>query len=346
MRQRRDCIGRRMMKSEIGSEFWDIPEGKEENHLLADGTCFFLSGRSALQAIIAENDWRTAALPDWCCESMIYPFLKAGIQLRFYPALEKDPHVEADAVLVMDYFGYASGARLGGIKGAIIRDVTHSLLSRTYTDADYYFGSLRKWAGFWTGGYAWTKDGHPLSAGHEQDFGYTCLREKAMQQKACYMDDSRDGSGLPAKGKEYLLTFGQAESLLEKCGIAPADERDVAMASKMDVAFIRQRRRSNASFLMDSLSELLLFPRLGEEDCPLFVPILVPDGKRDALRSYLISHDIYCPVHWPFSKYHRLYMPAGSVYAEELSLVCDQRYQEKDMARIAETVKSFAKGGS
>ena len=32
-------------------------------------------------------------------------------------------------------------------------------------DADYYFGSLRKWAGFWTGGFAFAKEGRKLSQG-------------------------------------------------------------------------------------------------------------------------------------------------------------------------------------
>ncbi len=78
-----------------------------------------------------------------------------------------------------------------------------------------------------------------------------------------------------------------------------------------------------------------------ETDCPLFVPVRVPEGQRDALRRYLIEREIYCPVHWPVSGYHRLTEEEQSFYDEELSLVCDQRYGREDMERIIETVRSF-----
>ena len=75
----------------------------------------------------------------------------------------------------------------------------------------------------------------------------------------------------------------------------------------------------------------------------MFVPILVPDGKRDELRRYLIKHEMYCPVHWPVSMYHKLDKRAEIIYKNELSLVCDQRYTEEDMQRMVETIKDFWK---
>ena len=89
---------------------------------------------------------------------------------------------------------------------------------------------------------------------------------------------------------------------------------------------------------------MALFPRLGERDCPLFVPILVPGGRRDALRRFLIEQDIYCPVHWPTSSFHRLTEVERRVYDEELSLVCDQRYGETDMERVLQAVEEFFGG--
>ena len=234
----------------------------------------------------------------------------------------------------MDYFGYTGEAPdLAGYAGTVIRDVTHSLFSRTYDDADYTFGSLRKWCGVYTGGFARARDGHPLERGGEDASGYTALRAKAMEEKVRYLAGEGD--------KSYLEIFAEAEDLLEEAGISPATERDIALAKTLDVSFIRQRRRENAELLREAFPDRLLFPDMKETDCPLFVPVRVPEGQRDALRRYLIEREIYCPVHWPVSGYHRLTEKEQSFYDEELSLVCDQRYGREDMERIIETVRSF-----
>lgn len=81
---------------------------------------------------------------------------------------------------------------------------------------------------------------------------------------------------------------------------------------------------------------------MSDNDVPLFVPILVKKGYRDSLRNYLIAHQIYCPVHWPVSEYHREVTKDGRIiYEEELSLVCDQRYSIADMKREIKTIKQF-----
>ena len=72
---------------EIGSEFWCVPTGESEN-IFPNDTKWFISGRSALQAIIQENDFKTVWMPDWCCESMLRPFGDAGINIKFYPVIE------------------------------------------------------------------------------------------------------------------------------------------------------------------------------------------------------------------------------------------------------------------
>ena len=67
------------MHWEIGSEFWDIPVSEERNDLFPNYTQWYLSGRSALQAIIKElQNLHTVAMPSWCCDSMVKPFIDAG----------------------------------------------------------------------------------------------------------------------------------------------------------------------------------------------------------------------------------------------------------------------------
>ena len=339
-----------MPSSEIGSEFWDVPL-RTDNLIFPETTQWYISGRGALKAVInALPDIRSVAMPSWCCDTMLKPFLEEGIEVRFYPvtidpSFHQEPRLDCDALLIMDYFGfYAPALNLGTYPGIVIRDVTHSVFSRAYQDADYFFGSLRKWCGVWTGGYAWTKDGHSLPIAGGDKTGYASLRRQAMDEKYDYLFGASEEKKERTQAKRYLAVFEQAEDLLDHCASSAADPRDVICAQKLDVDSIRRQRRSNAQLLMDAFSDQVFIPSLDQEDCPLFVPILVPDGKRDELRQYLIQQEIYCPVHWPLTDYHQgIDQRSEYLYQNELSLVCDQRYTEADMLRMIHSIRRFWK---
>lgn len=332
------------MRREIGSEFWDVPTIDQQNKLFPEFAQWFLSGRSALQAIIKElGEARSVSLPSWCCDSMIKPFVDAGFEVHFYPVYWSDGRLiqewsfDCDVLFLIDYFGYTGAIPdLNGFKGRVIRDVTHSLFSASYSDADFYFGSLRKWCGAWTGGYAWAKDGHRLRTKVAKDSKYISLREKAMHQKAEYVSEQREDKG-------YLQIFDEAEELLESVGSFAAADRDIQIAKKLDIETVKNRRRANADVLRSAFPDWLIFSELSSNDVPMFVPALVPNGKRNELRRYLIKNEIYCPIHWPVSDYHRLDGKERFIYDNELSLVCDQRYTEENMHRMVETIKAFWK---
>jgi len=330
---------------EIGSEFWQVETCAHPSALFPEHTQWYLSGRSALKAILSElGGAKTVSMPAWCCDSMVRPFLDEGIRVRFYPVypghgLSQVVQADADILFVMDYFGYTSDSPAD--HPCVIRDVTHSLFSRTYGDARYTFGSLRKWCGVWTGSYAWTGDGHRLCEGAEAPADYIALRREAMRLKAGYIDGGADGCESPAADKRYLAAFDEAEEMLEDAGISTAAERDIRMAAALDAQLIRFRRRENAGILMRAFEDMLVFPELKDGDCPMFVPILVPDGRRDELRRYLIERQIYCPVHWPVSQYHAVDARTAALYRDGLSLVCDQRYTRADMERIVDAIREF-----
>lgn len=332
------------MGREIGSEFWSVPTEQTEHCFFPQETQWFLSGRSALACILADiqkqTNVKTAALPAWCCDSMVKPFVDAGITVRFYPVYHEngkliqktDAAQGCDILFLMDYFGYAGPAAPMDTDAIVIRDLTHNVFSAPPADARYCFGSLRKWAGFYTGGFGWGLSARELP----ENKSYVALRSSAMEEKRKYMHAE-------ISDKDYLRVFGQAEDLLEQCPPASADARDILLAKKMDITGLKARRRKNAAQLLEAFAELAIFPELKENDCPLFVPILVPDGKRDALRKHLIQNSVYCPVHWPLTDYHCPDERSALIYRDELSLVCDQRYNEEDMARLIATVKRFWK---
>ncbi|MEG1578859.1 MAG: hypothetical protein RR336_08855 [Oscillospiraceae bacterium] len=334
---------------EIGSEFWDIPLCTgTPTHLYLNDYSFFLSGRSALDFIIrdiqSQQQLSSVMLPSYCCETMIAPFLAHGVSVSFYPVyLDGENHLVqelpqqfiCDAILVMDYFGYASGQSLPNYDGVVIRDVTHSVFSGIQTDADYIFGSLRKWAGFYTGGFARKcKGAFRLPVPQYTDEEYVRLRQQAMAEKQKFLSGE-------ITEKTHLSLFDNAEKQLDSVRCAGAAAEDIERLEQLDVLRLRQKRRENAATLLQALSGLALFPVLGESDCPLFVSICVPDGKRDALKQHLIAQHIYCPAHWPISPLHKLTAQTQAVYDSELSIVCDQRYGTEEMERILSAFKNF-----
>ncbi|MBE5780389.1 MAG: hypothetical protein E7328_00995 [Clostridiales bacterium] len=338
----------RLIHHEIGSEFWEVPTSKTGGVPLPEQTKWFISGTAALTYIISDllaaGPLNRAALPSWCCSCMIHPFLRAGVEVLFYSvyvnssgrlAVDYSSVPECDATLVLPYFGYSDYDVIGTPTGKTIVDLTHGIFSKTTPVGDYTFGSLRKWAGFYTGGFAlkngdWQTTAPILPA----DEGYLGLRKRAMDEKLQYLTGRRDD-------KAYLDLFEQGEDFLDTCSCMGSCEQDAALIQRLDVDFIRSRRRENASVLLAALSEYALFPKLSEDDCPLFVPLILPEEERSALRRYLISQEIYCPIHWPVSDLHRLTAQQLSIYQNEISLVCDQRYTVRDMERIIHAVKTF-----
>ena len=82
-----------------------------------------------------------------------------------------------------------------------------------------------------------------------------------------------------------------------------------------------------------------MFPSLRSDDCPLYVPILVSNGRRDELKQYLIDSNIYCPNHWNNKEIDL--RSSNDIYDQELSLICDQRYGINDMKYEADVIRKF-----
>lgn len=335
-----------MFRNEIGSEFYNVPVSCNETGFFNKKTEWFISGTAALRYIIADiikkRHIRKASLPSWCCECMIEPFLSAELEVEFYPVVFdgnsfkiNTSGVSGDVLLIMDYFGYAGYAEVpSGYDGTVIRDVTHSLFSAEYSDAHYYFGSLRKWAGFWTGGFAWSDLFTYDNIIPPADERYVSMRREAMEHKTEYLN------GLHSS-KEYLKQFEKCEDFLDNCEVMRGAERDIGLAARLDVDFLIGQRKQNAKVLLSELKHEAIFPELKENECPMFVPIYVKNGKRDALRKFLINNEVYCPVHWPASDIHKLTEETKYIYDNELSIVCDQRYGINEMRRILKLIKSF-----
>lgn len=346
---------------EIGSEFW-----KKEKKFVKDNEELFLAGRTALDTIIKDimNEHKivSALLPSYCCHTMIEPFLRNQIAVRFY-----DVFINEDGVLEtkipesrkneifydIKYFGSdmilrdgISDSDIHKLWDVVVEDTTHSCFHGGHIfTADYEFASCRKWMAF---------DGIAIARKRQGVFrikpqiwnwneSYCERRNQAFIMKSAYM------MGKAIDKDDFLRIFGQAEEQLSKQYVDFRPNLNTVIdyyIEMQNLESMQNVRLKNAKLLVNGLKDIPDITILLDVDdpkiCPLFVPIAVAPTVRNSLREYLIKQEIYCPVHWPVSDVHNgISHRAEKIYQHELSLICDQRYKEKDMQRILETVQDF-----
>ena len=327
---------------EIGSEFWEPETFGDVKYLL--------TGRTALDFIIrdilAEHDVKSVLMPSYCCHTMIMPFTLHGIEVRFYDVffdggltVDVPECRKNELFLYIKYFGYEALQGEIGEHELIIEDQTHSWMNGVESKADYTYASYKKWTGISGIARAVKKHGKFIEFPLADNIAFNEMREKAFSLKKHYIEN-----GIGNK-LEFLDLFDKAEVLIETdyCGYRPS-QRAFEQLLELNRGSICEKRRRNAEFLIDELKRIpniqLLYDHIGEKDVPLFVPILAEN--RNALRRYLIDNNIYLPVHWPFSDCHKgISERATRLYDQELSVVCDQRYELDDMERIISTVEEF-----
>ena len=72
-----------------------------------------------------------------------------------------------------------------------------------------------------------------------------------------------------------------------------------------------------------------------EDDCLLFVPIILNNKIRDNLRDFLIKNKVYLPIHWPQEE------KINNIFDKELSLICDQRYSTFQIQQYLDLILDF-----
>ena len=140
---------------EIGSEYWidSIPETLRSDR---EGV-YCLSGRTAidliLQDVLHKKRIGSVAMPAWCCDSMIAPFVARGLDVQFYDYGQNEFLNAPDVFYLTNYVGYESALPLKTVKqmkergSIVLYDRTHSFLMEdgAYRElSDYSFASIRK----------------------------------------------------------------------------------------------------------------------------------------------------------------------------------------------------------
>ncbi len=327
---------------EIGSEFW-IEQMPETLIKERDGV-YAISGRTAIDLILQDilRKWsaKSVAMPAWCCDSMVAPFVTHGIEVWFYDDGHTDLTDYTDILYVTNYFGYENTFPLKQVRqfkeggSIIIYDRTHSFLmnDEAYNEvADYSFASIRKWMGVVGGAVVFGLSQEPKL----NECPYICIKERAMRDKYSYLMGE---SGV--KKEEFLAAFGEFVRQLsfDYCNYE-MDNLSYTLYKQTNQRAMRERRLENAAYIHENLKGVQLMYSLSENAAPLFVPVLFETKEqRDYVRKKLIEQQIYCPVHWPQPKQIPTDYKVNDIVSRELSLICDQRYGITEMKRETETI--------
>lgn len=338
---------------EIGSEFWKIELENFNNNLdfinLGKDYQLLMSGRTAIDFVINDfqDELKIVYMPNYCCESMMQPFIDNGYKIVYYDFdyQEKryiiNPDINCSVFFAMSYFGYCDSymdniiEEFSNKKTIVIEDITHRLLSDNNhcMKSDYLICSLRKWFPIISGGVAIKKTSnfnHDTSNYKVDDFLVT-TKEKAMKLKKYYIEGLIDTKG------EFLNLYKESNNRFLNYKNKKIDNISLNILKHLNIANIKAKRISNSLIIekmLDNNKNIEMLFKYKKGDCPLFVPILIKN--RDIIRKKMIEKSIYLPVHWPNNK------TENKIYDLELSLINDQRYDDKDIKKyINELIKTL-----
>lgn len=353
-----------MKYSEIGSYFWleeNITKTSSEKGMgwlpSVEDSSFAFSGRNAIDIavrdILKERTIKRILAPSYCCVSMLQSFIDRGMKIEFYDVGYKDgaftyklPVADANSiVLIMSYFGIGTAEahkQIAEIKksGAIIiEDISHSMLSKNpFSEySDYLIIALRKWFGIPTGGWVGKKKGSIVEKPNMDSNHAVEEKIAGMKEKYDYLRGKSDSK------EDFLVVNATFENdLIHVDRMLKIDDTSLGILTGIDIEKVIEQRRKNVEVLLTGLRDLdglvLTLPVVDlTSDTPLFLPVFMKTEERDALRKYLIDKGIYCPIHWP-----EVMGAEVGVRANELSLICDQRYGEGDMQAIVDTIHEWA----
>ena len=324
------------MYKEVGSEFHKMELDAGRGIFFPGVGSFTFSGRTAMETVLKKLPHiETALLPSYCCDSMIEPFRRAGISVDFFDVeydgtLRYEINKSADMLLWCNYFGFKN--EMPDFNGIIVEDITHSLLSDIshHMRSNFLVASVRKWEPLYCGGYC-----SVTTDSIEPPGEFVENKSRAMELKTQYLVDGDED-----KKAEYLSLFRKSnEWLANNYSGLGMDHYSREYLTSVDIERHKEIRRRNARILYEGLQGKVdfLFP-LDQMDCPLFVPIVCANAaERNKLRNKLTAERIYCPVHWP----HPNADCQSNLYEIELSLICDQRYNEDDMERIVSVLSEI-----
>jgi len=305
----------------------------------------YSSGRAALYCILRniQKIFRgdgSILIPDYLCDSITNTIADAGWKYSFYHIdeelnvddTEKLQLSEHNAVLLINYFGLIDlKDTIRKIKKfdsslVVIEDDVQAFYSYKESAADYSFTSLRKWFSCPEGAFIKTSNAVKPVISDRSMFGQYKIAGNLLKSYSDIIDDSI-----------YLELLKKGEELLDDEYLTECSHVSQVIFSNIDLKEVEEIRKNNAKILHEGLEKMGVKHLYKKNATPLFIPIFVDD--RSSLRSLFFKNNIFTPVHWPHISVEL--NGTNEIYNRELSLICDQRYNENDMERQLEIISQF-----
>lgn len=238
---------------------------------------FTASGREAIALALKSfaqehpDASRRCLLPAYMCDSVFFPFERAGWELHFYH-LDRRLEVNKEEldeligqigptlIFIHPYYGvdtwrsvrsFFHGWREQGI--CLMEDVTQSYyLENAGREVDYCVGSLRKWYAVPDGGFV-SSDGE-LSEELSVNEEFARSRRELLCEKWEYLHGRLDSEARQALKADYLRKNRETERRLDDYeGIRAMSGESVGILLNIDEKECRERRRENCKYLHENI---------------------------------------------------------------------------------------------
>ena len=298
------------------------------------------SGRSSIRLILNKLKGKYFLIPNYLCVIILKIFHEYEIKYSFYN-INKDLSVDKksitkqqyDVLYLINYFGKKHNiANIIDEEKFVIED--NVFLPKFYNYHNYPnwigFNSFRKISPLADGSII--KSSFPLSGNliKKNPSTFPKIKYTAKDMKYHFLNNNQFSE------KQYLNLFKLAESKLdEQTTINKISSYSLFRLFDFMSGIEKEYsvRKNNFNVLDKHLNDKAIKINT---IYPSFFILSVE--RRDDLRKYLFSKNIFCPVHWP-----RINGLSNELNETLLSIPVDSRYNEKDMKNIASYINRFYK---
>ncbi|MEP7106548.1 MAG: hypothetical protein ABI760_01175 [Ferruginibacter sp.] len=348
------------MQIEYGSDFHYIDSyqghaGKSAIDKIFPDSIIYFSGRSALSGLLSFGintySWKNLYLPTYYCHD-VDSFLQAlPINIYYYedgPYNNKQlelPQIDRreNVIVHVNYFGFSTESRLVTKNAFTIEDHTHDLISEwaLNSTADFCFASIRKTIPVPVGGLVWSPAAHKLPVVPSENNlsnSIVYMKLSAMLLKKLYLEKGN------IEKRDFRTIYLNSELLFEeRQTVAGLPAVIVKLINGIDVKAAKKQKLKNYNDLIDLIKAKNILWNVEDTRhiCPLgLIMYLDSNSKRDAIKSHLISNNIYPAVLWP----HQKELLAAEFSDRSLLIHCDVRYGADDMEFIAQIINNYYNG--
>jgi hypothetical protein len=271
-------------------------------------TTYLFGGYHSLRIICGLfNQGDTILMPSYLCPTILIPFKEKKIKWKYY-RIKSDLSIDLDdldqkinedikGIFFINYFGFPHSTKtlnhLKQIKGRfpslrLIEDDVQGFFSGYKTTGDICFNSFRKFLPI---------DGSSLNSNFP-------IEIESFSQKNRYFMPKLTGRFYRylflryniRLEKSFLKKFSKAESYYYSGDDQNFNALYKYLLTRFDIQKLVDSRKDNFKKLLEYFYDISLYKEIENKIVPLGFPVRIKN--RDLIRSTLMSHKIFCPVHW------------------------------------------------